>query len=79
MQYAGVDGAICKAELVAKVCGYIDKEKLGIALRVNDITDNRERGLVNEVKRMGYLVDRESEMQLRIGDTLIVYISKSNA
>lgn len=42
--------------------GYIDKSKLGIALRVKDAKDKGEGGLLNEVKRMGYLVDRESEL-----------------
>jgi len=38
-----------------------------------------EEELINEVKRIGYIRDRECEMQLRIGDTLILYISTSIA
>jgi len=35
--------------------------------------------LNNEVKRLGYIRDRETEMQIRVGDTLIVYISNAIA
>jgi hypothetical protein len=35
--------------------------------------------LINEVKRIGFFKDRESEIELRIGDTLVLYISTSVA
>lgn len=73
--YAGVDNAICKLELVAKNIGVIPKNKLGIEIQVKEA--NCE--LTNEVKRIGYLKDREAALQLRQGDTVIVYISKCNA
>lgn len=38
-----------------------------------------ENGLVNEVKRLGLLVDRYVDLELRVGDTLIVYISRASA
>lgn len=76
MQYAGVDGSICKAVLHAARPGYIDKKYFyGIKIRVKAA----EEELVNEVKRIGYIRDRQSEMQLRVGDTLILYISTSIA
>jgi len=76
LQYAGVDGSICKAVLQAVRPGYIDKKHFyGIKMRVRPRTDE----LVNEVKRIGYIRDRECEMQLRVGDTLILYISTSIA
>jgi len=74
LQYAGVDGSICKAVLTATRPGYIDKKYFyGIKIRVNAAEDE----LMNEVKRIGYIRDRECEMQLRVGDTLILYISTS--
>ena len=76
LQYAGVDGSICKAVLSAVRPGYIDKKYFyGIRIRVREAQDE----LVNEVKRIGYIRDRECEMQLRVGDTLILYISTSIA
>lgn len=38
-----------------------------------------DNGLVNEVKRLGLLVDRYVDLELRIGDMLIVYISRASA
>ena len=74
LQYAGVDGSICKAVLQAVRPGYIDKKYFyGIKVRVKAKQDE----LVNECKRIGYIRDRECEMQLRVGDTLILYISTS--
>lgn len=35
--------------------------------------------IVHEVKRVGLLIDRYVDLQLRIGDQLIMYISKSQA
>lgn len=35
--------------------------------------------IVHEVKRVGLLIDRYVDLQLRIGDQLIIYISKSQA
>lgn len=71
-----MDGSICKAVLKAIRPGYIDKKYFyGIQIRVRAPNDE----LVNEVKRIGYIRDRECEMQLRIGDTLILYISTSIA
>lgn len=76
LQYAGVDGSICKAVLLAARPGYVDdKWFYGIKIRVKDTTEE----LINECKRIGYIRDRECEMQLRVGDTLILYISTSIA
>lgn len=38
-----------------------------------------EDELINEVKRIGYIRDREQEIQLRVGDTFILYISTTIA
>lgn len=53
--YAGVDGAICKVELIAKRPGTIHKSHLGLELIIKSQQDE----LVNEVKRIGYLKDRD--------------------
>jgi hypothetical protein len=72
VHYHGTDGLICKAVLEARQPGIISNDKLGIALVV------KEKGadLVNEIKRIGYMKDRDDvPIELRVGDTLIVYIS----
>lgn len=54
--YAGVDGAICKIEMIAKHRGIISKRYLGLDIIVKE---NNEK-IVNEIKRIGYLKDRET-------------------
>ena len=59
LQYAGVDGSICKAVLKAVRPGYIEKRHFyGIKIRIK----LPEEELLNEVKRIGYIRDRECEM-----------------
>lgn len=57
-EYAGVDGAICKVLLIAKNEGVIEKSKLGLEIRIRSSSDE----LNNEVKRIGYLKDREAPL-----------------
>jgi len=35
--------------------------------------------IVHEIKRVGLLIDRYVDLELRIGDHLVIYISKSQA
>jgi len=71
--YAGVDGTICRARLVAKAPGTLNR--LGLPLQIKAGAES----LVNEVKRIGYLKDREAPLQVRVGDTVVLYISTSSA
>lgn len=73
--YAGVDGTICKIDMIAKREGKVEKCHAGMEL----IIKKREDELVNEVKRIGYLKDRDVAFQVREGDEVLLYISKSNA
>lgn len=74
--YAGIDGSICKAIFKATRPGKLESRIFnGIIVRVLP----RKAELVNEVKRIGYMCDREAEIQLRLGDTLILYISNTIA
>lgn len=73
--YGGIDGAICKAVVIAKKEGVLDRERLGLEI----IIKKQGSEINNEVKRIGYLKDREQSLQVRVGDMLIVYISKSSA
>lgn len=76
IKYSGIDGSICKAVMVANRPGFISPRFLyGISVRVLPV--NAE--LTNEVKRIGYIRDRECELQLRVGDILILYISTTIA
>lgn len=35
--------------------------------------------LVHEVKRVGFLIDRYVDLQLRIGDSLVLYLQRASA
>lgn len=50
-------------------------ELCGLTVRIRD----EGKDVRNEVKRIGYIRDRESDLELRVGDTLIIYISVSVA
>jgi hypothetical protein len=40
-------------------------------------SNSEENGfLVNEVKKLGLMIDRYVDLELRIGDTLVIYISR---
>jgi hypothetical protein len=75
IEYAGVDGTICKVNMIAKHEGTIHKSKLGVQVTIK----GQKKELSNEIKRLGYLKDRELPVQIRVGDHVIVYISKSIA
>ncbi len=73
--YSGADGTMIKAQLTALTPGKISKDKLGLEIRIKD----RKEELVNEVKRIGYLNDRQIPLEVRVGDHLVVYISNPTA
>lgn len=81
---AGVDGLICKIHLVAKREGRLVNDYIGMPLVVRSeakkdaILDDGDH-LTHEVKRVGLLIDRYVDMELRVGDHLVLYISKSQA
>ena len=67
-----MDGGICKCVLLAVNPGLVDKQH-GMQVRVScgDVS--------NEVKRLGFIRDREMGLEVRVGDTLIVYMSSAVA
>ena len=89
-QCAGVDGIISKIHLLAIQPGKLDDPILGIPIviklseqdkferRTSAISacynDDGDSVLVHEVKRVGFLIDRYVDLQLRVGDSLVVYL-----
>lgn len=41
------------------------------------INEEASTGLVHEVKRVGLLIDRYVDLELRVGDSMVFYLSKS--
>jgi hypothetical protein len=60
-------------------------EFIGMPLVVKDTKNQQNNGLneevilVNEVKRLGLLIDRYVDLELRVGDLLVLYISRASA
>eukprot|EP00347_Sterkiella_histriomuscorum_P024104 403332295 len=84
---AGIDGLICKIQLQAVREGKLSNQYLGISLIVKNtkkLQNNKglidqDHGLVNEVKRLGLLIDRYVDLELRIGDTLVIYVQRGSS
>ena len=72
VEYAGMDRPILKAQCVASKPGYLEKPNLGIGVRVLP----RGTPVNNELKNAAFLIDRSIDIELRVGDYFIVYISK---
>ena len=45
----------------------------------NSMGLGEEHTIVTEVKRLGLSIDRYVDLELRIGDTLIIYLSRASA
>ena len=92
---AGVEGLISKIHLVALEEGKMINSYIGIPIVVkkkkklnkdtgmlSDLLDEQMLGseaIVHEVKRVGLLIDRYVDLEMRVGDHLVVYISRSQA
>ena len=89
-----MDGLICKIHLIAQKPGQLDDPILGIPIlikaarpqsfdrRTSAISasyDDDAGVLVNEVKRVGFLIDRYVDLQMRVGDSLVVYLQRASA
>lgn len=88
---AGIDGLICKIQLQAARRGRLNNAFIGMPIVVKDDRvrastedwpdseeedEEQSRTLVCEVKKLGLLIDRYVDLELRIGDTLVLYISR---
>lgn len=74
---AGVDGLISKIHLLALKEGRLINDYIGMPLVVRNQIERRDSQLIHEVKRVGLLIDRYVDLELRVGDQLILYVSKS--
>jgi hypothetical protein len=73
-KFAGVDLINSKFEFIAECAGIVPEsmEKIGVVGEIKE----REDELTNEVKRLGLLYDRYKQIELRVGDRFVVYITK---
>ena len=45
--------------------------------KLNDQDQMQSSTIIHEVKRVGLLIDRYVDLEMRVGDQLVLYISKS--
>ena len=67
VELGGIDFGVWRVGLRAKREGRW--EQMGIGVRVVD------GHVVNEVKRRGLLIDRGRDLEVRVGDEVVVYVS----
>lgn len=73
-EFAGVDVTISKNTYQACQAGIVPDSSSRIGVTI-EVVENRTR-VTSEIKRMGLLFDRHCPVQLRVGDTLVLYISR---
>ncbi len=73
LDYSNVDIYALKMQLVAQRRGYTGAQIFGVGVRV--VGEGEECS--NEVRRFGLVIERHADVELRVGDLLIFYYSKS--
>lgn len=73
-EFTGADINVSKQTYRAEKEGIVPDSVGLIGILVEIVPKKNE--VTNEVKRMGLLYDRHCSMQLRIGDILVLYISR---
>ena len=73
-KFAGVDLVNSKFQFVAECPGIVPDSlrKIGMKVEVRE----RHQELTNEVKRLGLLYDRYKQLELRVGDSFVIYITR---
>ena len=74
LEMAGTDITVCKITFLAVKSGIVpnSSNRLGILLEIKEPSGE----VVCEIKRMGLLYDRHKSLQIRVGDTIILYVSR---
>jgi len=73
LEFSNVDNYVIKMTLRAACKGYNDLNVFGIGVKI--VGDKEE--CTNEVKKSGLIIERYADIELRIGELLIFYYSKS--
>ena len=55
--------------------GYLDPSLFSLGIKVK----NPKQTIRNEVKRKGLISERNVDIQLRVGDTFIIYITRAKS
>lgn len=73
-KFAGVDLVNSKFKYIAEQAGIVPESlnRIGVLVEIKE----KYQELTNEVKRLGLLYDRYKNLELRVGDTFIIYITR---
>jgi hypothetical protein len=72
-EYSGVDNKVVRIQTRAIKEGYLEPSffDLGILVKAS------KKHIRNELKRKGFISERNVDIQLRVGDMFIIYITRS--
>lgn len=73
IEYSGVDNKVVRLQTRAKKAGFLDPNFYSMGVRIK----NQTSPVRNEVKRKGILSEREVDIELRVGDVFIIYITRT--
>ena len=73
VEYSNVDISALKITLVAARKGIVPYGAFGITVKIKGANEE----CTNEVKRDGLIIERHSDIELRIGDYFVFYHSRS--
>ena len=75
VEHAGLDRPIIRVKCFAERPGYLEPHYLGLGVRVME----KDRPLMNELKNAAFLTDRNLDLELRVGDFFMIYLSKGGS
>lgn len=74
VEYSGVDNKVVRIQARAKSIGYLDPSWFKIGIRIK----HEKSPIRNEVKRKGILSERDMDIELRVGDVFIIYLTRKS-
>lgn len=73
VEYSGVDNKVVRVQAKAQHQGYLEPSYFGLGIRIK----NAKNTIRNEVKRKGLISERNVDIELRVGDVFIIYITRA--
>lgn len=75
VEYSGVDNKVVRIQTRAVAEGYLEPAYFGLGIKIK----NSKNSIRNEVKRKGLISERNVDIEMRVGDTFIIYITRAKS
>lgn len=75
VEYSGVDNKVVRIQAKAIDEGYLDPNFFSLGIKVK----SSKEPIRNEVKRKGLISERNVDVELRVGDVFIIYITRAKS